>query len=164
MDGFEDQPNYQASGPTGAATAATCDAALMLIQAKWQPSADAKCPSVQPIASCELKPEQKNYTIQLNIAQYKINYWLPGKWEDAADNFSLELFQGWKHIWGHHSVVAQNGGKIDALDVSIGGSVLGKVVTIQFQSSFTNSTGIAEITYLDANTIKWKIITPPSGE
>ncbi|RPH58810.1 MAG: hypothetical protein EHM81_09330, partial [Chloroflexi bacterium] len=50
--GFTEQPSYRADGPTGSATAATRDTALMLIQAEWKPSADAQCPSDQPIANC----------------------------------------------------------------------------------------------------------------
>jgi len=162
--GFTELPDYQADGPTGSATAATRDTALMLIEAGWKPSADAQCPSDQPIASCNLKPEQKLYTVQINTALYKVTYWLPGHWEDAATNFSLDLFQNWKKIYGHHTAVAQGGNKIDSLDVSIDGMVQGQVATVKFQSSFTSETGTAQITYVDANTITWKIITPPNGE
>jgi hypothetical protein len=39
QSGFTEQPNYQADGPTGSATAAVRDMALMLISANWSPEA-----------------------------------------------------------------------------------------------------------------------------
>jgi hypothetical protein len=162
--GFDEQTAYQANGPTGAATGATRDTVLMIISAGWKPSADAKCPSDQPISSCNLKPEQKIYTVQINSAMYEAKYWLAGHWEDASHNFTLDLNQSWKNVYGGHSVVAQNGNKIDSGDASITGTVQGTVATIQFQSSFASGVGTAQITYIDANTIQWKIITPPAGE
>jgi hypothetical protein len=67
--GWTEQPTYQASGPTGEATAMTRDMGLMLISAEWTPTPDAKCPADQPISACDLKPEQKLYTIQIQVAQ-----------------------------------------------------------------------------------------------
>jgi len=162
--GFDEQTAYQAGGPTGAATAATRDTVLMIISANWKPSADAKCPSDQPISNCNLKPEQKIYTVQINSAMYQIRYWLAGHWQDTSHQFTLDLNQAWKNVYGGHSVVAQNGNKIDSGDTSISGMVQGTVATIHFQSSFASGVGTAQITYVDANTIQWKIITPPDGE
>jgi len=42
--------------------------ALMLIDVEWLPSPDANCPTDQPISACDLKPEQKLYTIQIQTA------------------------------------------------------------------------------------------------
>jgi len=162
--GFTEQPAYRADGPTGSFTAAARDAALMLIQVDWQPIASVQCPADQPIANCNLTPEQKLYIIKINTAQYKASFSLDGHWEEAATGFSLDLYQDWKNIYGHHTSVAQGGNKIDTLEVSINGSLQGQIATVQFQSSFTTDTGTAQITYIDVNTIQWKIIDPPDGE
>jgi hypothetical protein len=157
-------PSYQADGPTGSSTGLARDMALMLISANWQPEMGVQCPADQPITDCSLTPEQKIYTIDIDIAIYKADFSLDGHWEDASTGFSLDLYQDWKNIYGHHTIVAQGGNKIDTLDVSINGSLQGKVATVQFKSSFTNDTGTAQITYIDVNTIQWKIIDPPDGE
>lgn len=162
--GWTEQPAYQADGPTGAATALTRDMGLMLINAEWMPAMGVICPSDQPIADCNLTPDQKTYVIQIDVAQYRADFSLDGHWEDAATGFSLDLYQDWKNIYGHHTVVAQGGNKIDTLDVSINGSLQGQVANVQFKSSFTDDVGEAQITYIDVNTISWKIITPPQGE
>jgi len=67
--GWTEQPAYQADGPTGAATAMTRDMGLMLIRAEWMPAPEVECPSDQPISACDIKPEQKLYTIQIQVAQ-----------------------------------------------------------------------------------------------
>jgi len=67
--GWTEQPTYQASGPTGAATAMTRDMGLMLIRAEWEPAPGVKCPSDQPISACDIKPEEKQYTIYIQAAQ-----------------------------------------------------------------------------------------------
>jgi hypothetical protein len=67
--GWTEQPTYQASGPTGAATAMASDMGLMLIRAEWVPAPEVQCPSDQPISACDVKPEQKQYTIQIQAAQ-----------------------------------------------------------------------------------------------
>ncbi len=66
--GWTELPAYQASGPTGAATAMSRDMGLLLISAEWAPTPEAQCPSDQPISACDLKPEQKLYTIQIQAA------------------------------------------------------------------------------------------------
>lgn len=162
--GWTAQPTYQADGPTGSAAALTRDMGLMLISATWKPDMGVQCPADQPISSCNLTPEQKIYQIRIDMAMYLATFSLDGHWEDAAASFSLDLYQDWKNIYGHHSAVAQNGNKVDSLDVSINGMLKGKVATVQFQSSFTSDIGTAEITYIDVNTIQWKIIDPPDGE
>lgn len=160
--GWYELPAYQADDST--ASAFYRDMALMMIGVNWQPDSSVVCPSDQPISACNLKPEQKIYNIELSVAQYKADFSLDGTWVDAADNFTLNLHQEWKHIYGNHVVVAENGSKIDSLDVSIDGMLHGKTVPVTFQSSFAGDTGTAEITYVDVNTITWKIITPPDGE
>jgi hypothetical protein len=162
--GWTEQPGYQAGGPTGAATAMVRDMALMKINVLWEPDRIVACPAGQPISACPLTPEQKIYALSIDAAQYRSNISLDGHWEDTAANFSLDLGQDWKNIFGHHTVVAQNGSKIDSLDISISGLLQGDVANVEFHSSFTDSVGTATITYIDPNTIHWNIVKPPDGE
>jgi hypothetical protein len=104
------------------------------------------------LAGCGSKPTQPT-TIDFT-----------GHWEDAASAFSLDLSQTGEKIQGRHEVVAQQGNKIDSLDKSIEGSVQGNTATVHFQSSFATSIGTAQITFVDQNTIFWKVTTPPDGE
>lgn len=68
MPGWEEDMAYAAGGPMGAAIGLTRDQGLMLISADWRPAADANCPADQPIAACELTPEQKLYTVTIAAA------------------------------------------------------------------------------------------------
>lgn len=68
-DGWAEDMNYAADGPTGTATALNKDSALCLLSVNWAPSDDADCPEDQPISACELEPEQQLYSIELNCAQ-----------------------------------------------------------------------------------------------
>ncbi len=87
-----------------------------------------------------------------------------GHWEDASAAFSLDLSQNGQHVQGSHVVVAQQGNKIDSLDKSIEGTIQGNTAVIHFQSSFTANSGAAQITFIDKNTISWKVTNPPEGE
>lgn len=69
FQGWEVQNAYQADGPTGTATALTRDMALMLVSVNWSPAPGIECPADQPISACNLTPEQKSYTIQIQVAQ-----------------------------------------------------------------------------------------------
>ncbi|MBM3128620.1 MAG: hypothetical protein FJ009_08370 [Chloroflexi bacterium] len=63
--GFTEHLAYQADGPTGTATAVTRDLGLVLISVQWTPDPKVKCPTDKPISACDLKPEQKLYTIKI---------------------------------------------------------------------------------------------------
>jgi hypothetical protein len=67
--GWDEQVSYQASGPTGSATAMTRDMGLLLIKAEWAPAAGITCPGDKPISECSLTPEQKIYSITIQAAQ-----------------------------------------------------------------------------------------------
>ncbi len=67
--GWTVQPAYNADGPTGTATGMTRDSGLLLISVGWEPSADANCPTDQPISACPLTSEQKFYTVKIEAAQ-----------------------------------------------------------------------------------------------
>jgi hypothetical protein len=64
--GWEEDPMYQASGPTGYATALRRDMALMILSSSWEPYG-VDCPNDQPIGACELTPAQKLFTIKIQI-------------------------------------------------------------------------------------------------
>lgn len=87
-----------------------------------------------------------------------------GHWEDVSSAFTLDLSQSGEQVQGSHAVVAQQGNKIDSLDKSIEGNINGHIATIKFQSSFSANSGEAQITFIDQNTIFWKVTTPPDGE
>ena len=87
-----------------------------------------------------------------------------GYWEDVSSSFTLDLSQNGKQVQGSHVVVAQQGNKIDSLDKSIEGNINGHIATVKFQSSFSANSGEAQITFIDQNTIFWKMTTPPDGE
>jgi hypothetical protein len=42
---------------------------LCLLNVRWAPAPGANCPQDQPISACNLRPEQRAYTITLNCAQ-----------------------------------------------------------------------------------------------
>ena len=156
--------DYQADGPTGTASGFVRDTGLMLISINWELGAGVSCAADQPISACSLTPDQQTYMVEIDFAQYKADFSLDGKWEDPTTGFTLKLNQEWKLISGGHAVVAQNYNKIDALDDSISGKLKGKTADVQFKSSFTDSVGTAQITYIDVNTIQWKVFTPPISE
>jgi len=162
--GWTQKQDYSADGVTGSAAGLYRDMGLMLINVTWQPIMGVVCPDDQPLDACGLTPDQKAYTVEVNLAQYRADFSLNGHWVDASTGFTLDLYQDWKQIYGQHEVVAQNGNKIDSLEASINGWLKGKVATVQFQSSFTDQPGTAEITSIDTNTIHWKIISAPAGE
>lgn len=66
--GWTEDSQYQADGPTGTAFGVRQDNALALVSVSWEPSPDANCPKDEPISNCQLTPEQQLYTITLNLA------------------------------------------------------------------------------------------------
>ncbi|MHB8089426.1 MAG: hypothetical protein ACYDH2_14385 [Anaerolineaceae bacterium] len=162
--GWTQAQNYSADGVTGSAAGLYRDMGLMLIKVNWKPEMGLECPADQPLDACGLTPEQKIYSIEVDVAQNTTGFSMDGHWVDASTGFTLDLYQDWKQIYGQHVFVIQDGSKIDSLEASINGWLKGTVATVQFQSSFTDQPGTAEITYIDVNTIQWKIIAAPAGE
>jgi len=162
--GWTQAQNYSADGVTGSAAGLYRDMGLMLIKVNWKPEMGVECPADQPLDVCGLTPEQKIYSIEVDVAQNTTGFSMDGHWVDASTGFTLDLYQDWKQIYGQHVFVIQDGSKIDSLEASINGWLKGTVATVQFQSSFTDQPGTAEITYIDVNTIQWKIIAAPAGE
>jgi putative hemolysin len=68
-NGWAEDPQYQADGPTGTASAFRRDNALAIMSVMWLPSDDANCPDDQPISACDIAPEQQLYTITLSLGE-----------------------------------------------------------------------------------------------
>lgn len=68
-DGWKQDIQYQADGPTGTAMGFKKDQGVCLLSVNWEPARDADCPEDQPISACDLKPAQKEFTIVLDCAQ-----------------------------------------------------------------------------------------------
>jgi len=58
-----------ADGPTGTAREYTSGNLLVIISMGWKPAPGFTCPPDQPISTCPLTPEQKIYTITLQVAE-----------------------------------------------------------------------------------------------
>ena len=67
--GWQEDVNYQAEGPTRGATAFRQGDRAAFLLAQWKPSEDTDCPEDQPISACDLKPEQKLYTVTVHLVQ-----------------------------------------------------------------------------------------------
>jgi hypothetical protein len=67
--GWTQDSAYLADGPTGTAMGFRQGSQLALLNVDWQPSADASCPTDQPITACDLAPAQQEFTITLNVAE-----------------------------------------------------------------------------------------------
>jgi hypothetical protein len=60
-----------ANNPTGAAAALRRKTDLMRIRANWWTKLGVTCPADQPISACPLTPEQKEYTVVVEVAKRK---------------------------------------------------------------------------------------------
>lgn len=67
--GWVEDPDYGADGPTGTAFAMRQDDLFSLVSVEWTPSESAECPPDRPIMECVLPPDQMLYTIALNFAR-----------------------------------------------------------------------------------------------
>ncbi|MEW5868185.1 MAG: hypothetical protein AB1894_02845 [Chloroflexota bacterium] len=67
--GWSEDNNLAAGGPTGMAIGLRRGSDVMTITVQWEPSDDANCPTDQPIASCDLLPEQRLYSIYIQVAR-----------------------------------------------------------------------------------------------
>jgi hypothetical protein len=64
--GWTEDPQLAADGPTGTAAGYRKEDQICLAAASWVPDPSANCPADQPISACALTPEQQLYTITLN--------------------------------------------------------------------------------------------------
>ncbi|QEK52447.1 hypothetical protein FYC62_12885 [Pedobacter aquae] len=105
----------------------------------------------------------------MNAYTQSIN--LQGVWRDSTSrtDFILNLNQNGFNLSGNHISIQQNGKKIDAPDdpnmVTITGVINNQTeIIVNFISQFSNTSGTAKITIINAAEIKWEIINKPSGE
>ncbi len=67
--GWAADPKYKVGSTMGLGQGYYKENGLCLFTVTWQPSPDANCPSDKPPDECQLQPEQKIYTVELNCAQ-----------------------------------------------------------------------------------------------
>lgn len=82
--------------------------------------------------------------------------------------FSIRIEQNGNSISGTHSGVYQGGnrydGSFDENDITINGSVSGNTATFSIRSGYQATVpGRAEITLLNQDSIRFRLITPPSN-
>lgn len=66
--GWQEDLTFAADGPTGKVIGFTRGRTVLMAAAEWEPAAGVKCSNNQPIAACNLKPEQQIYAIVLKAA------------------------------------------------------------------------------------------------
>jgi hypothetical protein len=60
---------YAADSPTGTLFGLRRANQLALVDVGWIATSDVICPKDQPISACDIKPEQQNYVIMVNVAE-----------------------------------------------------------------------------------------------
>jgi hypothetical protein len=68
-EGWVENPNHIADGPTGTASGFEKENQVALVQVDWEPSEDAECPAHQPISACDLESSQQLFTVVVELAQ-----------------------------------------------------------------------------------------------
>jgi len=66
--GWKEDQNLAADGPTGTASGFRKGGQVCLASAQWEPDPSANCPKDQPISACQVTPEQQLYTVNFNCA------------------------------------------------------------------------------------------------
>jgi hypothetical protein len=70
-NGWQEDMRYQGGGPTGTTGGFRNGGRLCLASINWTPLGDAECPADQPIETCQLKPEQRIYTVKFECGESK---------------------------------------------------------------------------------------------
>lgn len=110
-------------------------------------------------------------------SEEKINKDWFGKWIYTKKNensdipelqFTLTIIQNGQHINAQYCAIANSGGKIDCeneKEYNITGEIINDKIIGNFYSFFGSSKdkGKVEISFIDNNTINWKIISSPKG-
>lgn len=68
--GWEEDPRYRIDGETEMASAYRLGDGLCLAHIGWEPAEEAGCTADQPLATCELAPDQQWYRATLSCARY----------------------------------------------------------------------------------------------
>ena len=97
-----------------------------------------------------------------------------GFWEsiknDDTSSFNLELNELNTSVTGTHCISAQKGRKsdcagiIDEDEISINGTIASGVLKVTFIGNFSDALGQAEIRFISADKIEWKITKKIEGE
>ncbi|KOF03865.1 hypothetical protein OB69_04750 [Roseivirga seohaensis subsp. aquiponti] len=97
-----------------------------------------------------------------------------GQWEwiknDDTSTFNLELNELNTFVTGTHCISALNGNKSDCVgiidedEISIKGSITNNVLKVTFKGSFADGEGQAEIRFISADKIEWKVTKKIAGE
>ncbi len=67
--GWVEDPQFAAGGPTGLAAGFRKDNQVCVAAAGWRPDQSVNCPTDQPISACKVSPEQQLYTVSLTCGQ-----------------------------------------------------------------------------------------------
>lgn len=163
--GWTELQLYKVNQPDKSATALFRDSGLLLLTvAKPQPP-EQQCDPGASLAACPPTPPGDALLINATVAVYSPGYSLDGLWRDEeTGQFTLDITQEWKIVKGHHQYASQSGSPMDAMQLSILGTMNGRETLVTFQSSNTDRLGIALIEYIGNNQIHWKIISPPYGD
>lgn len=90
--------------------------------------------------------------------------------EDSTSTFNLELKQLNLSVTGTHCISTLNGNKSDCVgiidedEISIKGSITNSVLKVTFKGSFADGEGQAEIRFISADKIEWKVTKKIAGE
>jgi hypothetical protein len=68
-EGWTEDKSAMADGPTGTATGYFKETTVAHVSVSWKPSAEANCPTDQPISNCDIAPSQQNFTISIELVQ-----------------------------------------------------------------------------------------------
>lgn len=68
LSGYIQDTMYAADGATGTISGYRNGNSLAVVSVEWEPSPNANCPADQPIASCNLQPGDKLYTVLVSMA------------------------------------------------------------------------------------------------
>jgi hypothetical protein len=78
-NGWTEDANYGAGGPQTMMDGFRKGSALGILTVRWDPSADANCPSNQPISACNLTPEQKLFDVKYEVSQIVVYQPIPAE-------------------------------------------------------------------------------------
>lgn len=69
-EGWEIDNRYAADGPFTTLTGFQKERSFCLAEVGWEPAPEVECPTDEPVVTCQVPPEQQNYTISLSCVQY----------------------------------------------------------------------------------------------
>lgn len=113
----------------------------------------------------------QNTQKEVSVEEVVLNNIFSGNWiwdkNNDLSSFSLSLFQNNQEIKGGHCGVAQSGRRIDCSDegeFSIVGNVTDNIAVVYYTSSYSLTTGTAQLKILPNGKLEWKVLQPASGQ